>query len=688
MKKNINIDKIKNRLRELTETLIYHNKKYYEQDDPEITDYEYDLLFRELAALEKKYPQLADPDSPTQKAGSDFSKGLPETFSAVTHPYPMYSLANAMNEEEFTDFAEKAEKDLGHPIQSYALSLKLDGLAVELVYNNGKLVTASTRGDGTTGENITANMRAVKNVPESLPLNSGRIVVRGEAVMTREGFSAMNAERTRDGLPLMANPRNAAAGSVRQLDPSVTASRPIVFFAYHLANAGEIAESENIVLDTQEKQILFLKKNGFDTNRYAACVRSVSGVIHYYKKCLDSRPQLPYDIDGVVIKINEIADQTMLGVAGKRPRYAIAWKFPPELKTTVLIDVQFQVGRTGAVTPVGILEPVNLGGAEVRRVTLHNELEIKRKDIRIGDTVQVIRSGDVIPKIIRVEKNLRSGTEKPVIYPVNCPECAAVLERDPGSEIGDTSGVIIRCPNPLCPARALHGITHFASKEAMNIDGLGREFVAELLEKKIISDISGLYRITGTDLDKFSRMGEKLKQNLLSAIEKSKEAPLSRFLFGLGIKGIGEKTAKSLAKTFRSIDHIIEVCAQKDTDELENINDIGEATAGAIRQFFTNKKNIALLNALAESGINPRYTETGKTGKLTGKKIIFTGTLIMPRRVAKEKAEDAGAEIVSSVSKNTDYLVAGSDPGSKLARASELGVTVLSEEEFTRLIID
>ncbi|MBN8217698.1 MAG: NAD-dependent DNA ligase LigA [Spirochaetes bacterium] len=661
------------RMGALAEEIRRHNRLYHEQDAPVLTDAEYDALVDELRGLEAKHPEWAQDDSPTKAVG-----GAPsQTFAPVRHPHPMYSLDKVQSEEEFREWIERREKDLGRPLSGFALMLKLDGLAVELVYEAGALRVAATRGDGETGEDVTANLKRVKTVPTRLK-NAQRLVVRGEALMTLEGLEALNASRERAEEPLFANCRNAAAGSIRQLDPSVTASRPLLFFAYQLANAGEVAEKTGRDLSTHESQLDYLREAGFYLNPWNRRVESAEEVVAYYRECEAGRSDLPYEIDGIVVKLDAVSEQEFLGVVGRRPRWAVAWKFPPQAESTVLEEVHFQVGRTGAVTPVGVLKPVRLSGAMVSRVTLHNESEIERKDIRIGDTVRVIRSGDVIPKVLSVDAGKRTGREKPIRFPTECPSCGAPLARDRGEE-----GVILRCPEARCPAKTVESLIHFTSKSAMDIDGLGQEQVRELVEKGLVRAPADFFSLKPEQLNELERMGEKRRENLLAAIAAAKDRSLDRLIFALGIRSVGEKTARALARKYGAIEALLEVKAA----ELLDLDEMGETVSGHVAAWFADRENRARVRALLDAGVRPTWKDpVAAGGPLAGKKVLFTGTLAMPRRLAKEKAEAAGAELVSSISAHTDYLVVGEDPGSKLKKAKALGVAVLTEAEFVALI--
>lgn len=664
---------IKRRMASLADAIRHHDRLYHEQDRPEISDGEYDGLVDDLKALEAAHPQWVETDSPTKKVG-----GAPSaTFDPVVHPSPMFSLDKAQNLEEFQDWVARREKDLGHPLGALALMLKLDGLAVELQYRKGLLAVAATRGDGTTGENVTANLLRVKTVPQRLkrPID---LVVRGEVIMTLEGLAELNRTQEVEGDAPFANCRNAAAGSIRQKDPEVTAKRPLWYYAYQVANAEEVATSLKRDLSTHSAQLDVLREMGLYLNPWNRTVSGPDGARDYYLECEKVREELPYEIDGIVLKIDSAADQDFLGVVGRRPRYAVAWKFPPQSATTVLKEVQFQVGRTGAVTPVGLLEPVKLSGAMVARVTLHNESEILRKDIKVGDHVRVIRSGDVIPKVLSVLAEKRTGAEIAIVFPEKCPACGGPLARDRGD-----AGIILRCTEALCPAKQVESLIHFVGKAAMDMEGLGVEQVTELVDLGLVKTPADFYRLTAGDLDRLDRMGEKRRENLLASIAGAKKRPLDRLLFGLGIRGVGEKTARMLARTYGSLDALLHLSLE----DLLAKDDIGEVGAKALAAWFGDKSNQKLLKDLKALGVEGEaLAAVGAGGPLSGKKVLFTGTLAMPRRLAKEKAEAAGAEIVSAISAKTDFLIAGEDAGSKLTKAKALGVKVIDEAEFHKII--
>ncbi len=664
--------KSKERIKELCHLINDHNRKYHFEDQGEITDYEYDLLFKELKQLEADFPHFVLKDTPTQKVGGKLLRG----FKSFKHPFAMTSLENAMNDLEIKAFIEKREKDLGKTIEGFAASLKYDGIAIELIYKKGALVVGATRGDGFEGEDITDNIKTIQNIPKKLKsCLDVRVVVRGEVVMTKKGFKAVNQQRAEKELNVFAQARSAAAGSLRQLDPNLTAKRDLIFFAYQLANTQELL-SVYPRLTTQTLQMDWLKKEGFDINQENAFCFDYAQLKQYYQSCLVKREALEYEVDGVVVKIDLEKDQKKSGISGKRPRFAIAWKFPPLVKETQLIKVIFQVGRTGVITPVGELRPVVIGGATVRRVTLHNESEIKQKDICQGDWVRVIRSGDVIPKVLEVIKEKRNGTEKRVSFPEVCPECETKLLRDTRGQ-----QVMIRCPNVDCFAQIEIRLIHFASKEAMNIEGLGKEFVRELVRKKIIKSPEDFYQIRSKDLDQFERMGEKLKNNLLASIKISKQVSLEKFIYALGIRGVGMINARLLAKKYKSIETIMHL----KKDDLIDMDDFGEIVSQSIADYFSHHQKQKMIQQLLFFGVQPKYKEEiVKKGFFYEKKILFTGTLSLPRRIAKEKAQALGAEIVSSISSHLDYLIVGEGPGSKVKKAKELGIALMSEDDFLK----
>ncbi|MGQ9808718.1 MAG: NAD-dependent DNA ligase LigA [Armatimonadota bacterium] len=661
------------RLRERIEELNYH---YFVLDSPLVDDAEYDRLFRELERLEEQYPELRTPDSPTQRVGAPPA----EEFRTVVHRAPMLSLANAFGEEELEEFDARIKRFLGADAPEsieYVCELKIDGLAVSLTYERGVLVQGATRGDGTRGEDITANLRTVKSIPLSLPASSVSppelMEVRGEAYLSVAEFRRINEERSREGQPLFANPRNAAAGSLRQLDPSVTASRRLRFFAYGLGVVSQPIASTH--LDALE----MLKEWRFPVNPHTRVSQGIAGAREFCREWAERRRELDYQIDGVVIKVNDFALQERLGAVSRSPRWAVAYKFPAEQAVTTVRDIVVQVGRTGALTPVAELEPVKIGGVTVSRATLHNEDEICRKDVRVGDRVVVQRAGDVIPEVVSVVLEERPPDAKPFRMPDRCPACGAPVTREEGEAVA-------RCTNYSCPAQRLERLVHFCSKGAMDMDGVGPATLAQMLEKGLVSEPADLYRLTAGDVLQLDGVKEKLAENILQAISGSKRPPLDRFIFALGIRHVGEHVARILASRYRDIQALMEASEE----DLAGIDQIGPVIAREVATFFSDPKNRAAVERLLAAGVAPvGPPETGevKQTPLTGKSVVFTGTLdSMTREEAEALARQLGAEVKSSVSRSTDLVVAGEKAGSKLARAAELGVRVVSEKEFLEMV--
>ena len=668
------MEDIKRQIEELREKIRYHNYRYYVLDDPEISDAEYDRLFRQLVELEQAHPELITPDSPTQRVGAEPL----EAFAQVTHRQPMLSLENAFGADELREFDGRVKRFLGRSSGiEYTAEPKIDGLAVELVYENGKLVVASTRGDGYVGEDITANIKTILSVPLALmERKNGRPIpelleVRGEVYMEIEAFEKLNRERIERGLPPFANPRNAAAGSVRQLDPRVTAKRPLNMFCY---GVGEVRGAS---FETQMELMMALQQWGLRVNRqYIKLCKSIEEAVKYCERLEKDREAFPYEIDGAVIKVNSIELQRRLGEKARSPRWAIAYKFQPNQETTRLIRIEVQVGRTGVLTPVAHLEPVEIGGVTVKRATLHNEEEIQKKDIREGDIVLVQRAGDVIPEVVMPIVSKRTGNEKKFQMPKNCPVCGAEVVRKPGE-------VASRCPNPNCPAQIKEALKHFVSKGAMNIEGLGDKLITQLIEKDLVKEPADLYTLTKDDLLKLDKVADKAATNLLEAIEKSKKTTLAKFIYALGIRHVGEHIANVLAQHFGNIESL----ASATEEELMAIDEIGPEIAQSIVSYFEDEDNRRQLKRLLECGIQIEAPSRPAKSPVAGKTFVFTGTLSsMTRSQAKELVERLGGRVASSVSAATDYVVAGASPGSKLAKAREKGVTVLNEEEFLKLV--
>uniref|UniRef100_A0A831XL18 DNA ligase n=1 Tax=Geobacter metallireducens TaxID=28232 RepID=A0A831XL18_GEOME len=659
------------RITRLRDEIRRHDNLYYVLDRPEITDAEYDLLFRELVQLEKQFPELVTPDSPTQRVG-----GAPlDKFEQVTHRIPMLSLENAFTDSDIAEFDARLKRALALPAEeeiTYVCEPKMDGLAVELVYENGVLTVGSTRGDGFTGENVTLNLKTVKSIPLRLACDNPPqlLEVRGEVFLPLEAFQRLNAQREEDGEPPFANPRNAAAGSIRQLDPRIAAKRPLALFCYAPGEVrGAHFATQTAFLDT-------IRKWGLPVNPLARRVTGVAEVLGFYREMTDRRDTLPYEIDGVVVKVDSFHLQRELGEKSRSPRWAVAVKFPPRQAVTVIEDIVPSVGRTGVITPTAHLRPVEVSGVTVSRATLHNWEEMERKDIRIGDTVVIERAGDVIPAVVKVLTEKRSGSERLLPIPAACPECGSEVVKIPDE-------VAVRCMGLSCPAQIRESIIHFASRHAMDIDGLGEKYIEQLLRLGLVRNVADLYTLTREDFMKFDRMGDKLAENLLNAIEGSKRRELSRLIFALGIRHVGEHTAKLLATAFGSIDNL----ERATEEELLSIREIGPQVARSIITFFRNEGNREIIKRMFEAGVRPTVEEKKVGGKFTGKTFVFTGALTrFTRSGAQKMVENEGGHAAGSVSRKTDYVVAGAEAGSKLEKARQLGVTVLTEDEFLRML--
>ncbi|MGI6473529.1 MAG: NAD-dependent DNA ligase LigA [Thermoactinomyces vulgaris] len=662
----LKLEEAKKRVLELHDEINEHNHRYYVLDDPAISDAEYDRLMRELMALEEKFPELKTPDSPTQRVGGE---PLPY-FEKVEHTTPMLSLGNAFDEQDLRDFDERVRKAAGRQNVRYVCELKIDGLAVSVKYEDGRFVLGSTRGDGITGEDITQNLKTIRSLPLRInePLS---IEVRGEAYMPRRAFERLNRERAENGEPLFANPRNAAAGSLRQLDPKLAARRTLDLFVY------EIGQLEGHTVQTHTEGLQFLETLGFKVNPARQTVESVEEMLAFIEKWGKNRPDLPYEIDGIVIKVDELALRKQMGNTAKSPRWAIAYKFPAEEAVTRLLDITLNVGRTGVVTPTAVLEPVSLAGTTVQRASLHNEDLIREKDIRIHDYVVVKKAGDIIPEVVGVLTEKRTGGEKAFSMPEHCPECGSGLVRLEGE-------VALRCINPECPAQTREGIIHFVSRGAMNIEGLGEKVVTQLFNHGLVRSVADLYYLEKEDLLQLERMGEKSVQNLLEAIEKSKRNSLERLLFGLGIRFVGAKGAKILAQHFKHMDALMEA----GMEELLALDEIGPKMADSVVTYMEKPEVRETINRLKEAGVNMEYKGPGADGEkavasspLAGKTVVITGTLQkMSRKEATDLLESLGANVTGSVSKKTDLLVAGEKAGSKLDKAKKLDVTIWDEE--------
>ncbi len=663
---------IKEKVNQLRELINSANYNYYILDNPTISDAEYDRLMRELKNLENKYSELITPDSPTQRVGA---KPLSE-FNTVVHRIPLLSLDNAMNENEIRDFVARTYRGLppGEIVQ-FVCEPKIDGLAIELLYENGFFVSGSTRGDGVTGEDITQNLKTIRSIPLSLrkgklPIPS-LLEVRGEVYMDREEFKRLNEQQLKEGKPPFANPRNSAAGSLRQLDPKVTAKRPLNIFCYSLGTC------EGISFSTHSEFLKALPLWGFRVNPLIEMCSSVEEIINYYRKVESNRKSISYDIDGVVFKVNSFAQQETLGIKSRSPRWAIAGKFKAQQEITQIIDIIASTGRTGSITPVAKLNPVEVGGVTISNATLHNQDEITRKDIREKDWVVIQRAGDVIPQVVKVITERRTGEEKPYHIPPICPVCGAHVVRDEGEAKH-------YCQNINCPARIKRSIQHFVSKRAMNIDGLGDKLVEQLVDEGLIKNVADLYFLKKDNLVKLERMADKSAQNIIDALRKSKNTTLAKFIYALGIRNVGEHMGKVLEKSFGTFEKLMSATYE----ELEAIEGVGPIVAQSIRNFFDEKANIDTIKRLYEGGVKiSEVIAQTEEKKFEGKTFIFTGTLsTMTRNEAKDLVEKFGGKASSSVSKKMDYVVVGENPGSKADKANNLGVKILSEEEFKSLL--
>ena len=670
------VDTARARAEELKAQIARADHRYYVLDDPELSDAEYDVRVRELQALETEHPELRTPDSPTARVSGTPS----EKFRAVTHRVAMLSLSNAFSDEELVEFDTRVHKVLGPEEVAYVCEPKLDGLAVELTYVDGQLVEGATRGDGSVGEDVTANLRTIRVLPLALrrpasgPPIPSRVEVRGEVFLRRADFARLNARREQEGEPLYVNPRNTAAGSLRQLDPGITASRPLSFFAYELGGWGDSAGAAPFTLHTEK--LSWLQSVGLPINPENRSVPGLEGVRRAYADFLARRHALAYEVDGMVVKLDAEDARRRLGQVSKSPRWAVAYKFPPEEATTKVESIEVNVGRTGALTPVAFLTPVQVGGVTVSRATLHNPLELKRKDVRVGDQVFVRRAGDVIPEIVKVIDSVRTGAEVPYVFPDHCPVCgsAAVMDED---------GAILRCTGLDCPAQLQARLQHFASRGGMDIEGLGDKLAAQLVESGKVTRAADLYRLDLVALGELERMGEKSAQNFLAALERSKRPPLRRFLYALGIRHVGEATARALADHFKDVRALYSA----DEEALTRVKDVGPEMAKVIAGFFAEQRNREGIDALLAAGVDPVPPEDTSRGPFAGKTLVLTGTLAgLTREQAKEEVERRGGKISGSVSKKTDFVVAGDEAGSKLKKATELGVKVLDERAFLDLL--
>lgn len=655
------------RIEELISLINYHNEKYYNQDSPEIEDFEYDNLMKELIKLEEENPELKRNDSPSNRVG-----GKPlDKFEQVVHKIPMLSLSNAYSWEDLKDFDSRVREAVESDVE-YVVEFKIDGLSVGLNYNNGIFESGATRGNGIVGENITKNLMTIKNIPLNID-EKGELTVRGEVYISKKDFEEINKIQEEQDQPLYANPRNLAAGSLRQLDSKLTAKRPLDIFIFNL----EDINSKQF--KTHSESLEYLKQLGFHVSPEFKVFKTMDEIIEYIKYWTEHREDLGFGIDGMVIKVNNLAQREQMGYTAKSPRWAIAYKFPAERKETKLLDIVVEVGRTGTITPTAVLEPIRLAGTTVSRATLHNEDYINEKDIKINDTVLVQKAGDIIPQVVEVIKEKRTGEEIEFKMPEECPVCGEPTVRLEGE-------AAVKCINISCPAQIRRGIIHFASREAMDIDGLGESIITLLLKQDLIKDISDLYYLKKEQISVLERMGDKSATNLINAINKSKENDLWRFINGLGIKLIGTKAAKILASEFKDLDKLMNATEQ----ELINLEEFGQTMADSVVEFFKEEKNISVIEKLKEAGVNTKLIESDDADipKIFEKmKIVLTGTLpTLKRNDAKEMIEKRGGKATSSVSKSTSFVLAGEEAGSKLTKANDLGIKVIDEEKFLQLI--
>ena len=664
----MNKKEAKERIDYLRKETAYHAKKYYDDDNPEISDFEYDMLMLELRNLEKQYPEFISEDSLTQKVGGHVKEG----FDKVEHEGPLQSLLDIFNFEDLRAFDERTRKvaDENNITLKYVVETKIDGLSVSLEYKNGEFVRGATRGNGLVGEDITENLKTIPHIPKKLKENID-IIVRGEVFISKAGFDKMNEEREILGEPLFANARNAAAGSLRQLDSRETAKRPLDIYIFN------VQKSDTIKFASHIESLLYLEKIGFNVNPVKIVCNNLDEAINAINKIGDERENLSFGIDGAVIKVDDLSLREILGTTYKTPKWAIAYKYPPEKKETILKDIVCQVGRTGAITPVAILEPVKVAGSTISQTTLHNEDFIKEKDLMIGDTVVIQKAGDVIPEVVEVIKSKRDGTQREFHMPDKCPVCGADCIREEGESA-------IRCIGIECPAKIFRSILHFASREAMNIKGLGYSIIEELLNRNLISNIADIYDLTQDDFASMKKNGKKFAQNLIDAINESKNNDLYRLINALGIRHVGTKGAKVLAKNYKTMENLMNASYE----ELVTVDDTGEITAKAIKEFFEQEQTVDLINRLKNAGVNMNYLEEDSgDDRFSGMTFVLTGSLEKySRNEASDIIEKFGGKTSGSVSKKTTYLLAGEDAGSKLDKANSLGVQIISEQDFENMI--
>ena len=659
----------KERIEELRKKTEYFAKKYYDDDKPEISDFEYDMLMVELRNLEQKYPEFKSKDSLTEKVGGHVKEG----FEKVTHEVPLQSLQDVFSIAEVNEYIEKTnEKADENNIENkkYIVETKIDGLSAALEYKEGKFVRGATRGNGLVGEDVTNNLKTIKTIP--MELNEKiNIIVRGEVFISKKDFEKMNKTREEEGEELFANARNAAAGSLRQLDSKITSKRPLDIYIFN------VQKIEGKTFNSHFEELEYLEKLGFNVNPVRIPCKNEKEIEEAIKEIGIKREKLTFDIDGAVVKVDDLKFREILGQTSKTPRWAIAYKYPPERKETILKDIICQVGRTGVITPMAILEPVKVAGSTISKTTLHNEDFIKEKDLKIGDTVVIQKAGDVIPEIVEVKKNKRTGKEKDFEMPKTCPVCGAEAVREEGE-------AAIRCTGIECPAKLFRNLVHFASREAMNIDGLGESIIKQLLDRKLISNMADIYSLTLEDVASLKKNGKKFAENLISAINRSKQNDLYRLITAFGIRHVGTKASKVLAKRYKTLDRLMNVTSE----ELSMVEDIGPIASNSIREFFLQDQTIDLINRLKQAGVNMEYQqEEGEDDRFSGKTFVLTGTLEKyTRGEAANIIEKFGGKTSSSVSKKTDYVLAGEEAGSKLTKAQNLGVKIISEEEFEEMI--
>lgn len=674
------LEKVRQRLGELREQVAYHAHRYYVLDDPLIADGEYDRLFQELLELEERFPELVTADSPSRRVGA----APLAAFANVEHRVVMLSLENAFSETDLVDFEKGLRRFLTLPdstLLSYMAEPKLDGLAVELVYRQGTLVQGSTRGDGQTGEEITVNLRTIAAIPLKLQGKEWPelLEVRGEVIITTSGFKRLNEQRAAAGESLFANPRNAAAGSLRQLDSKITAARPLDFYAYG------VGDPSSLPCRSQSEVLRLLGTGGFKINRQIRTCSDLAEVARHFQHLATIRPDLDYEIDGMVVKVDDLALQQRLGAKARCPRWAVAWKFPATQATTRLLEVKFQVGRTGAITPVAVLEPVAVGGVTVTHATLHNEAMIKSKNLRLGDLVLVQRAGDVIPEVVKSLEGQRTGEERPIIMPAQCPECGHSLVRTVKKDGGEEA--VSRCPNRDCPAQQLRKLIHFTGKAGLDIVGLGKKVMEQLVNTGLVRDVPDIYRLTEERLAVLDGWGELSARNALQAIAASRETTFARLIGALGIKNVGEEIAQLLEQHFQGDLGRIQEAGQ---EELQQVEGIGEVIAASIREFFEERENQRILAELLALGFKVgRSVTAGGDQPLAGKVFLFTGSLsAMSRDEAKARVKELGGQVASALSQKVNHLVCGEKPGSKLAKARDLGLAILSEEDFKMILQD